>query len=546
MQLMHSRWPMFAALVAGVGAVLAVWYAVLAKPEGDVLPAEGGRYTEAVTRPPDRINPLFASANSTDQDLASLIFSGLIRLSPDGTPLPDLAERWEITGNGTTYTFYLRQGVAWQDSAEQRFDADDVLYTFDAISAPGFRGDPALAQIMDGVIVTATDARTVQFKLEQPYAPFLAYLTIGILPSHLLEGLDADGLYNARFNAEPTGTGPYRLVRRTDGGAVLQANSTYHFGRPYLSTIEFRAFEDTGRMVQALRAGDVDGALFSPDAPESDLKLLQDDSRFTSHALAATTSNFVYFDTRSPLFDDVAVRGALIQAINPRSLIEEAAGGRGEPTDTGIPAESWAYTQVEARGFNPGAAARALELAGWSRGSDGVRRKGDVRLSFLLSTSNDPARVRIAENVAHQWEAIDAEVTVQVLDASTFVEQHLLARKFQAALVEVDLGPDPDPYPFWHTSQISPPGRNLSGYSDPLMDGVLERARQNTDLARRKELYEDFAKFLIAGAPAVPLYAPVSVYVQRTNVHGFTPALLITPASRFADVHRWYVRTRVR
>jgi peptide/nickel transport system substrate-binding protein len=546
MQLMHSRWPIFAALVAGVGAVMVLWYAVLANPEGEAIPAEGGRFVEGVTRAPERINPLFASANPTDRDLSALVFSGLIRLGPDGTPLPDLAERWEITGNGTTYVFYLRRGVAWHDDPESRFDADDVLFTFDAIADPGFRGDPALAQILDGVVVTARDARTVEFKLEQPYAPFLAYLTVGILPAHALEGLDADGLYNAPLNAQPIGTGPYRFAGGTERGAVLEANSTYHFGPPHISTIEFRTFDDGGRLVEALRARDIDGALFGPEAPASELKLLQDDSRFTSHAMTAMSANLVYFDVRSPIFEDIAVRGALVQAINPRTLIEEAAGGRGEPTDTGIPAESWAYTQVEARGFNPGAAARALELAGWSRGSDGVRRKGSMRLSFLLSTSNEPLRVQIAENVARQWAAVDAEVTVQALDAATFVDEHLLRRQFQTALVEVDPGPDPDPYPFWHTGQSAESGRNLSGYSDPLMDDVLERARQNTDLARRKELYEDFATFLIAGAPAVPLYAPVSVYVQRSDVQGFAAALLVTPASRFSNVHKWYVRTRVR
>jgi peptide/nickel transport system substrate-binding protein len=546
MPLMHSRWPIFAALIAGVGAVMALWYGVLANPEGETVPASGGRYVEGVTVAPDRINPLFASANPTDRDLSELVFSGLIRLGPDGAPLPDLAERWEITGNGTTYVFYLRRGVAWHDGPDRRFDADDVLLTFDAITDPGFRGDPTLSSIFQDVVVTARDARTVEFKLPQPYAPFLSYLSVGILPAHLLEGLDADGLFNAPFNAQPVGTGPYRLAGRTERGAILQANTTYHFGPPRISTIEFRTFDDGGRLVEALRAGDVDGALFGPEAPVSDLKLLQDDSRFTSHALAGVSTNLIYFDVREPIFEDIAVRGALVQAINPRTLIDETAGGRGEPTDTTITDESWAYTEVEARGFNAGAAARALEIAGWSRGSDGVRRKDGVRLEFLLSTSNDPARVAIAENVARQWEAIDAAVTVQALDAATYVDEHLLGRQFQAALVEIDPGPDPDPYPFWHTSQLAAPGRNLTGYSDPLMDDVLERARLTTDLARRKELYEDFASFFIAGAPAVPLYAPVSVYVLRANVQGFAPAMLITPASRFSNVHEWYVRTRVR
>jgi peptide/nickel transport system substrate-binding protein len=408
MPLLHSRWPIFAALIAGVGAVMVLWYGVLANPEGETVPAAGGRYVEGVTVAPERINPLFAYANPTDRDLSALVFSGLIRLGPDGAPLPDLAERWEITGNGTTYVFYLRRGVAWHDGPENRFDTDDVLFTFDAIADPGFRGDPALASIFDDVVVTARDARTVEFKLPQAYAPFLAYLSVGILPAHLLEGLDADGLFNAPFNAQPVGTGPYRLAGRTETGAVLDANTTYHFGPPFVSTIEFEAFDDGGRIVEALRGGEIDGALFGPAAPSSDLNLLQDDARFTSHALTGVSTNMVYFDVHSPMFEDVAVRGAFVQALNPQALIDEAAGGRGHPTDTGIVAESWAYAEVEARGFNAGAAARALEIAGWSRGSDGIRTKDGVRLSFLLSTSNDPARVAIAENVAKQWAAIDA------------------------------------------------------------------------------------------------------------------------------------------
>ncbi len=546
MQLMHSRWPIFGALIAGIGAVAVIWYAVLANPAGEAVPATGGRYVEGVARGPERINPLFAYANETDRDIAALVFSGLVRLAPDGRPLPDLAERWDITDNGATYVFHLRSGVAWHDGPDSRFDADDVVATFDAIADPEFRGDPALAQLMQGVAVTARDVRTVEFKLEEAYAPFLAYLTIGILPAHLLGDLDPDGLYNAEFNAQPVGTGPYRVKGRSREGVVLEANSTYHFGPPHISTIEFQIVADEGGFVESLRSGNIDGAIFGPEAGAAELKLLRDDSRFTLHGLTGTSLNIVYFDTRAPLFDDVAVRGALVQAVNPRSLIDSAAGGRGEPGDTGIPITSWAHADVAGRGFNPGAAARALEIAGWSRGRDGVRRKGDLRLSFMLSTSNDRDRVAIAEDVARQWRAVGAEVEVLPLDAETYINDHLLPRAFETALVEIDPGPDPDPYPFWHSSQVAGSGRNLAGFSDPLLDDVLQRARQNTDMARRKELYEEFATFLIDGAPAVPLYAPVSTYVQRQDVRGFEPSLLFSPASRFWNAHEWYVKTRVR
>ena len=165
MQLTRTRWPLFAALIAGISAVALFWYFVLEHPEGEAVPASGGRYVEGVTHQPERINPLFASANPTDADLSSLIFSGLVRLGPDGMPQPDLAERWEITGNGQSYVFHLRNGVAWHDG--EPFTAEDVMFTFDAISDPGFRGDPGLAQLLDGVVVSARDDYTVEFRLEQ-------------------------------------------------------------------------------------------------------------------------------------------------------------------------------------------------------------------------------------------------------------------------------------------------------------------------------------------------------------------------------------------
>lgn len=545
MPLTQSRWPLFIALVGGVFAVSALWFFVLSNPSGEAVPASGGRYVEGVTRPAERINPLFANANSTDRDLASLIFSGLVTLSPDGTPLPDLAERWEITGDGQSYVFHLREGVAWQDEERTRFDADDVVFTFDAISDPEFKGDPALAQLMKGIVVSARDPYTVEFKLEQAYAPFLAFMTVGILPEHLLRALDADGLYNAEFNARPIGTGPYQFQGRTDRSVVLETNATYHFGPPRISTFELRVFGDESAVAAALRNGEIDGALLSPQATASDVEFLRGDERFSLQPLTGTSSIVVYLDTRSPLFEDAAVRTALFRAIDPTSLIDKAADGRGVSADTGIPRSSWAYTQIEVPSFDAGESARGLESAGWSRGRDGVRVKGNVRLSFTLSTSNEVHRVAIAENVATQLRAVGADVTIQPLDAATFIDEHLLRRRFEAALVEIDPGADPDPYPFWHSSQVVSPGRNLANFADPRFDDALERARQTTNVAVRTELYAKFEDLLIAEMPVLPLYTPVYTYVQKTGVRGFSASLLFTPAWRFANVREWYVETRV-
>jgi peptide/nickel transport system substrate-binding protein len=541
--LTHTRWPFFVALIAGALTIAVFWYIVLSKPSGEAVPVSGGHYTEGVVRGPDRINPLFVAGNTTDADLASLVFSGLVRLGPDGTPLPDLAERWEITGNGRSYVFHLRRGVAWHDG--EAFDATDVVYTFKAIGDPGFKGDRALSQLMQGVVVTARDPLTVEFKLEQAYAPFLAYLTVGILPEHLLQKLDANQLFNTAFNQQPIGTGPYRFKSRSEDSVDLAPNSTYFLGPPKISKLTFRVFPDEPSLLAALGGHSIDGALLGPDTQRSDLEMLRGDSAYTVHDLTATSYYILYLDTRLPVFDDKAVRQALLQGVNLQWLLDSATGGRGVAADTGIPPQSWAHTGVTVPAFDPGAAASALEVAGWSRASDGVRANGDERLSFTLSAANDALSVAIASNVAQQWRALGVDAQIQPLSASSFVDEHLLARKFEAALAAVDPGPDPDPYPFWHSSQIAPPGRNLASYNDSRIDDKLERARQTTDTARRKSLYAEFAGYLIAGTPAIPLFSPVYAYVQNKQAQGFADTLLFAPASRFANVYEWYMQTGV-
>jgi peptide/nickel transport system substrate-binding protein len=326
---------------------------------------------------------------------------------------------------------------------------------------------------------------------------------------------------------------------------VLTSNPTYYLGPPRVSTLEFRVYPDDDAVAAALRQREIDGAMLSPGTPRADVEFIEGTGAYALHGLTSTSVNMLYLDTRSPMFNDATVRKALLQGLNRQTLVNEVAAGRGEVSAAGIPRGSWAYTEMEQPEFNAGTAASALERAGWSRGRDGVRQRDGVRLDFDLLTSTDAHQVAMAENIARQWDSIDVQARVVPVDAATYIEDVLLARQFAAALVEIDPGPDPDPYPFWHSSQIAPPGRDLSSYSSPDIDQSLERGRQTTDNAQRTEYYAEFADTLLDEVPAIPLHAPVYVYVQSLRTHGFEPSLLLTRASRFANVNAWYVNTRV-
>ena len=144
----RSRWPLLAVLVLAIVGLSALWYATRegAGPEG---PAHGGRYVEAIVGSPLRVNPLYTAFNDVDRDLATLVFSGLTTLGPDGTVLPDLAESWEVSPDARVYTFHLRQDITWHDGTA--FTADDVIFTWSVLSDPDFKGEPSLGQFWQQV-----------------------------------------------------------------------------------------------------------------------------------------------------------------------------------------------------------------------------------------------------------------------------------------------------------------------------------------------------------------------------------------------------------
>ncbi len=542
----QTRWPLFGALVVGVLAVALFWWFAFDEPRGEAVPASGGRYVEGVLRAPERINPLFSAANPTDADLAQLIFSGLVRLGPDGTPEPDLAERWEITNNGQRYVFHLRTGGAWHDG--EAFDAEDVVFTYKAIGDPGFTGDPALAQLMRGVVITARDPQTVEFQLEQTYAPFLAQLSLGILPRHILADVDVGQLYNAQFNTAPIGTGPYRFVSREDDGSVdLASSSTYYLGPPPILAFAFRVFREQDDALAALRASEIDGVLIGNDVPRPDLTGLSPDDGWSVNVLPGAQYYMLYLDTRSPLFNDRDIRTALLQGVNRNAMVSDLAKGAGVPSDTGVPHDAWAHSGIAMPDFSPGDAATTLELEGFFRGRDGTRSNTDnLRFAFRITTADEPQRIAVAQYVAEQLQRISVAAEMEPVDPASFIETRLMTRDYEVALVLVDPGPDPDPYAFWHTTQIPPPGLNLAGYGDKRMDDAVERARQTTDIARRKDLYALFDGYFVAAMPSLPLYAPSYTYVQSTRVQGFEPRLLYAAQDRFSRVYEWYVETRNR
>ncbi len=537
----HLHWQAVVALL-GFLIVAAVLTAVAFSASTTVVPAPGGSYIEGVVGTPKYINPILSQAGSVDSDISALVFNGLTKVSEGGEIVADLAERWTVSADGRTYTFYIRPGVVWHDG--QPVSADDVVFTIRGMQSTDYQGPKEMAELWAGVGVEKVDAQTVRFTLESRYSPFLEYTTLGLLPAHILGAVPMKTLREHDFNATPIGTGPFQVKQASAQRVTLKANPNFHDAKPFLQEAEFRFYPNEKMVLEALRRGEIQGAGYAPTGQVQQSPRSQQTAVYTAPDVSKTV--LVLFNTKSLLFADKTVRQAVALAIDRKKLIEAALGGRAEPAIGPISSASWAYEpSVQAHASDISKSRSLLEDAGWKDSDgDGLREKEGKPLGFALVTNDRPERVAVAAALARQLEGAGIKVDVQTVDWAKFVEQALALKRFDAALTE-HWSPivDPDSYQFWHSSQIKS-GLNFSSWANRKVDEVLETARQTSDREERTALYRQFQSIFVEEWPAVPLYRPVYSFSVSSTVQGITLGPLREPADRFRTISQWFVRTQ--
>jgi len=508
-----------------------------------LVPDEGGIYVEGLVGAPQYVNPLLAGYNPVDRDLVALIFNGLTRMGSQGEVEPDLAHSWTVSPDGLLYTFRLRQDVRWSDG--DRFDAADVVFTIGLLQAPDFTDAPQIAELWRTVTVQQVDAHTVQFRLREPFPSFLDYTTIGILPEHVLRGVSAHALRGHLFNSHPVGTGPFMLTDISPERVRLVPNPLHFRGqRPYLIGIEFRFYPSYERLLSAYRAGEVLGISRVPPHLFPEAAAL-DTLNLYSTRLAVC--HMVYLNLqdadRSPFFQELRVRRALLAALDRQALIDQALNGQGLIADGPIPPWSWAYqAQPNQVGYDPAQAQTWLEQARWvDSDGDGIRDKEGRPLRFTLLTDDDPASVALGQAMARQWAAQGIAVTIEPVSAG--LGERLRTHNFQAALAEVVAIGDPDLYPLWDQTQIQN-GQNYGGWDNRAASEALEEARRILDREQRRQLYAEFQRIFAQEVPALFIAYPVYTYAVDQSVHLVQIGPLASASDRFRNIAEWYMHTR--
>lgn len=197
--------------------------------------------------------------------------------------------------------------------------------------------------------------------------------------------------------------------------------------------------------------------------------------------------------------------------------------------------------------FDPQRANELLEKAGWKKKKERekfIRKKNGEILKITLTTIDREENKKVAEIIKESWAKIGVEVNLQIIDPSDIQKTIIKPRAYEALLYSIITGFDSDPYPFWHSSQIEDPGLNLTLFSSPEADQVLEEARMVIEEKVRHEKYQHFQNILIEEIPTIFLYNPVYIYLQDKKIKGFDLTRLSVPADRFVNIEEWFIKTK--
>jgi peptide/nickel transport system substrate-binding protein len=517
-------------------------------------PVRGGVYTEALVGSLQRFNPLLDSFNQVDRDVDRLIFSGLVRFDGRGIPQPDLAEVWGVSQDGTLYNVSLRKNAVWHDG--KPVTADDVLFTIDLMRNGGDVVPADLQEFWKGVEAVKLGDQDIQFLLPEAFAPFLDYLTFGVLPKHLLDGKTITDLINDPFNLQPVGSGPFKFTRLivendTITGLALSAFKNYYLQPPYIDELVFRYYPDDTAAFQAYGDGQVQGIGQVGADILADVLAEQGLALYTARQPKLAMVMFNLNNPEVSFLQDKLVRKALLAGINRQRIIDRILQGQAILADGPILPGTWAYYDgIKPIEFDPAKARALLKEAGFIFTNEGdiVLSKKEQRLAFTLLYPDTPQHRAVAEAIRTAWSDLGVEVTLEGLPYDQLVGERLVDRSFQAVLIDLNFSrsPDPDPYPFWDQAQASGVGQNYSQWDNRMASEYLEQARISVDLIERAKMYRNFQVVFQEEMPGLPLYYPVYTYAVTRDIRDIRIGPFFDPSDRFGNIAEWNLASRPR
>lgn len=519
------------------------WQHIKTEPKG------GGHYIEGAVGEPQYINPLYSQGSDVDMDITRLVFSSLMKYNNQQELVSDLAESYEVSEDEKNYTFHLRQNAYWHDG--EQLTADDIVFTVQTMKNPSYQS--VLLGNFQDVAVEKVNDFTVKFTLTgESLSPFLKEnTTFGIIPEHVWQEIIPANALLTEYNLSPVGSGPYlfseyKKDKKTGiiDSYTLVKNNSYHQEAPYIDKITFNFFDDYSSAVNSYNAGEVTGLSYlPPEERENISKKAQKKIAYYNLKLPRYYALF-FNQPKNTLLKSKEVRKALAFGTNREEIISQIFNGEGVKIDSPI-LESFLGHNSESKKYeyDKDQANNILHEDDWDEvNEEGYRHDGDTILEFTITTTDQEEFYKLAELLQKQWKEIGVKVNIEAIDPTELQTEYIKPRNYEILLYGQLVGHDPDPYPFWHSTQRQNPGLNLTSFKDPSADDLLETARKTSKEEERVKKYLHWQNIIAEELPAIFLGSPTYAYAVDKSVQGIELEYITVPSDRLANATNWYMK----
>lgn len=457
-----------------------------------------------------------------------LLFAGLTAHDQDNNVVPGLAEDWTFDESTNTYKFTLREGLTFHDG--EPLTAEDVKYTIEAILNPD-NGSENASNFEDVKSITVIDDTHVNIELDAPNVAMLDYLTMGILPKHLLDGED---MTTSDFNQNPVGAGPYKLTAWEMGQSItMEKFEDYYQGTPKIDKVVFKIVEDTDARALQLESGELNFAQITPKAEEN----FTDNENFKVYLMTTADYRGIMYNFNNDLWKNNRELPAILSyAIDRQAIIDSVLLGHGQVAYSPLQAGDYNNQDIEKYDYDPQKAEKLLRQEGWSRGEDGIYEKNGQKLEFTINCSQgDQVRIDMANICAQNLGDIGVKVTVESPAEIDWAGQDAFLIGWGSPF-----DPDDHTYKVFGTNK----GANYNGYSNAEVDELLTEARKLENTDERKTLYAEFQKEL-ADDPAYTFIAYIdAIYAGTSDITGITEDTVLGHhgVGIFWNIHEWEIK----
>ena len=486
---------------------------------------------------PDSLNEMYAHTDATDQ-LANLIYEPLFRYDQNGDFVPAAAtevpttQNGGISSDGKTVVIHIRKGLKWADG--EPYDGRDFVFTWRAVMNPA--NNVKLRIGWDDItrIDLAPDNLTATVHLKQVYSGLLGIFgpaggaAYPPLPAHLLAKLP--DLNRAPFNAHPLSSGPFAVTRWNHGSSIeLAANPNYWRGKPGLASITYKVVPNADTLFNELKTHEVD---VYEAIPESQIPQVDSLAGYTVSKHVVANYRRLEFNTSKPNLSDVRVRKAVAMGIDWDRINKTIYHGYNMRAVADILPTSWAAPAgIKNYPYDPVAAQKLLDDAGWRVGPGGVRTKNGVPLAFSVSTTpSKPANVQAEVQMQQELKPLGIQLEIKNYPPSLLFSREgpVYTGKYDSEFTIATNGPDPDNEALWSGAFIPPRGSNTTWLNDPVLTRDSHAALLTFDRAKRKALYQHMAVRIHDLVPVVYLYWQNTFDAVNSDLKNWKPASYIS------------------